>query len=210
MQYGVIMAGGAGTRLWPLSRGDSPSSLLTVVRGKSLLQLSYERLRGILPPERIFVCTGAQPWQRGAGEPAGAARRKTCSASRRAATPPTPSASPPPCCTSATRTPSLAIITADHVIEPVETFQEAMQTAFDVADEAAERAGHVRHRPDARPHRPRLHPARRAAAVEGQRSRVPACRRSRKSPTSRPPTVTSNPAATTGTAACSSGGATRC
>ena len=58
MQYGVIMAGGSGTRLWPLSRGDRPKQLLPVVRGKSLLQLSYERLRGLLPPERIFVCTG--------------------------------------------------------------------------------------------------------------------------------------------------------
>jgi len=59
MQYGVIMAGGAGTRLWPLSRGDTPKQLLSIVRGKSLLQLSYERLRGMLPAERIFVCTGA-------------------------------------------------------------------------------------------------------------------------------------------------------
>ena len=45
MHYGVIMAGGAGTRLWPLSRGDTPKQLLPVVRGKSLLQLSYDRLR---------------------------------------------------------------------------------------------------------------------------------------------------------------------
>src|SRR5512145_279959 len=59
MEYGVIMAGGAGTRLWPLSRGDRPKQLLPAVRGRSLLQLSFDRLRGILPPERIFVCTGA-------------------------------------------------------------------------------------------------------------------------------------------------------
>src|SRR5207248_11393475 len=59
MQYGVIMAGGAGTRLWPISRADKPKQLINVVRGKSLLQLSYDRLRGLLPPERIFVCTGA-------------------------------------------------------------------------------------------------------------------------------------------------------
>ena len=58
MHYGVIMAGGAGTRLWPLSRGAKPKQLLKVIRGKSLLQLSYERLRGLLPRERIFVCTG--------------------------------------------------------------------------------------------------------------------------------------------------------
>lgn len=59
MQYGVIMAGGAGTRLWPLSRGNMPKQLLPVVQGKSLLQLSYDRLRGILPAERIYVCTSA-------------------------------------------------------------------------------------------------------------------------------------------------------
>ncbi|MBV8781412.1 MAG: NTP transferase domain-containing protein, partial [Phycisphaerae bacterium] len=59
MQYGVIMAGGAGTRLWPLSRANRPKQLLNVIRGKSLLQLSYERLRGLLPPEQIYVCTGA-------------------------------------------------------------------------------------------------------------------------------------------------------
>src|SRR5207244_10634484 len=58
MHYGVIMAGGAGTRLWPLSRGDTPKQLLPVVHGKSLLQLSYERLRGILPASQIYVCTG--------------------------------------------------------------------------------------------------------------------------------------------------------
>src|SRR3954470_22147949 len=59
MHYGVIMAGGAGTRLWPVSRADKPKQLINVVRGKSLLQLSYERLRGLLPPEQIYVCTGA-------------------------------------------------------------------------------------------------------------------------------------------------------
>ena len=53
------MAGGAGTRLWPVSRGNKPKQLINVLRGKSLLQLSYDRLRGLLPPERIFVCTGA-------------------------------------------------------------------------------------------------------------------------------------------------------
>src|SRR3954466_12107395 len=59
MQYGVIMAGGSGTRLLPLSRSDRPKQLLPVVRGKSLLQLSWERLRRLLPPDRIFVCTNA-------------------------------------------------------------------------------------------------------------------------------------------------------
>ena len=43
----------------PLSRGNTPKQLLPVVKGKSLLQLAYERLRGLLPAERIFVCTAA-------------------------------------------------------------------------------------------------------------------------------------------------------
>src|SRR5580658_652052 len=63
MRYGVIMAGGSGTRLWPLSRNDKPKQLLPVIRGKSLLQLSYQRLRGILHPEQIFVCTSAAQGQ---------------------------------------------------------------------------------------------------------------------------------------------------
>ena len=46
--YAVIMAGGAGTRFWPASRNDRPKQLLPVIRGKSLLQLSYERLRALL------------------------------------------------------------------------------------------------------------------------------------------------------------------
>ena len=53
------MAGGSGTRLWPLSRGGLPKQLLPIVKGKTLLQLAYERLLGVFPPERIFVCTPA-------------------------------------------------------------------------------------------------------------------------------------------------------
>src|ERR1700723_358229 len=59
MEYGVIMAGGSGTRLWPLSRNDRPKQLLPVVHGKSLLRVSFERLSALLPPDRIFVCTSA-------------------------------------------------------------------------------------------------------------------------------------------------------
>ena len=54
MEYGLIMAGGSGTRLWPLSRTEKPKQLLPLIRGKSLLQLSFERLLGLLPPERRY------------------------------------------------------------------------------------------------------------------------------------------------------------
>src|SRR6266704_2239838 len=59
MEYAVIMAGGRGTRLWPFSRNDRPKQLLPIIRGKSLLQLSFERRRALLPADRIFVCTAA-------------------------------------------------------------------------------------------------------------------------------------------------------
>src|SRR5215472_9555642 len=59
MRYGVIMAGGSGTRLWPLSRADRPKQILPVVNGKSLLQLSYDRLRSLLPTQQIYVCTAS-------------------------------------------------------------------------------------------------------------------------------------------------------
>src|SRR5580765_1236322 len=59
MRYVVIMAGGSGTRLWPLSRKGMPKQLLKVLGGKSLLRLAYERVAGLVPNDRIYVCTGA-------------------------------------------------------------------------------------------------------------------------------------------------------
>jgi mannose-1-phosphate guanylyltransferase len=51
----VLMAGGGGTRLWPLSRPEHPKQFLPLIGGRSLFQLTVERLRLILPPENIFV-----------------------------------------------------------------------------------------------------------------------------------------------------------
>src|SRR6185436_13513345 len=137
MHYGVIMAGGAGTRLWPLSRGDKPKQLLNVVRGKSLLQLSFERFRGLLPPERIFVCTGAAhgkavlenlpelPKENLLGEPEG---RDTANAV----------GFPAAVLAKRDKDAVAAFVTADHVIEPVDAFQEAIKIAFNTAAEIPE------------------------------------------------------------------------
>jgi mannose-1-phosphate guanylyltransferase len=56
----VLMAGGGGTRLWPLSRPDRPKQFLPLIGGRSLFQLTVARLREILPPENIFVVSNAQ------------------------------------------------------------------------------------------------------------------------------------------------------
>ncbi len=58
--YAVIMAGGGGTRLWPLSRKAKPKQALKLLGEKTLFQTTVERMRGFLPPERILVVTIAE------------------------------------------------------------------------------------------------------------------------------------------------------
>jgi mannose-1-phosphate guanylyltransferase len=58
--HAVIPAGGAGTRLWPLSRASRPKFLLDLDgSGRSLLQQTWDRLLDLIPAERIHVVTGA-------------------------------------------------------------------------------------------------------------------------------------------------------
>lgn len=51
----VIMAGGGGTRLWPLSRTDRPKQSLAVVGDRTLFQMAVERLAPAVPADRILV-----------------------------------------------------------------------------------------------------------------------------------------------------------
>lgn len=48
--YAVIMAGGGGTRLWPLSRQDRPKQMLSLISERSLFQMAVDRLEGTFPP----------------------------------------------------------------------------------------------------------------------------------------------------------------
>ncbi len=56
--YALIMAGGGGTRLWPMSRQDMPKQLLPLVENYSMFATSVERLAPLFTPERIYVVTG--------------------------------------------------------------------------------------------------------------------------------------------------------
>ena len=47
--YAVIMAGGGGTRLWPLSRKSRPKQMLSIGGERSLFQVAVDRLDGIFP-----------------------------------------------------------------------------------------------------------------------------------------------------------------
>lgn len=57
-EYAVIMAGGLGTRLWPLSTSKSPKQYHDILNiGRTLIQQTYDYLRKIIPKESIYVVT---------------------------------------------------------------------------------------------------------------------------------------------------------
>ena len=58
--YAVIMAGGGGTRLWPLSRQDRPKQSLPLLGDRTMFQIAVQRLAPLFPPERILVVTNAR------------------------------------------------------------------------------------------------------------------------------------------------------
>ncbi len=133
MRYVVIMAGGAGTRLWPLSRNGMPKQLLKLVDGKSLLRISYERVKNLVPDEHIYVCAGASyldvvaselpelPAANLLGEPVG---RDSLNAVAW------------PAAVIARRDPEavVATLTADHIIRPLHAFAEALDEAYRAAE----------------------------------------------------------------------------
>ena len=55
--YAVIMAGGGGTRLWPLSRASQPKQMLKLIDDQSLFQVAVNRLAAEFPPNNILVVT---------------------------------------------------------------------------------------------------------------------------------------------------------
>ena len=57
MLYAVIVAGGQGTRLWPVSRRDNPKQIRPFIGGRTMLQKTYDRVGRIVPTENIWVAT---------------------------------------------------------------------------------------------------------------------------------------------------------
>ena len=135
MRHAVIMAGGSGTRLWPLSRAGRPKQLLDVVAepgggAHSLLVEAFDRLRAVLPAERIWVCTAARygamvraalPELRADRlilEPVARDTANAVGLTAALVADVDPDA-------------ELAVVSADHVIRPVERFAAALETAYD-------------------------------------------------------------------------------
>src|ERR1700679_1216553 len=55
--YGLILAGGRGTRFWPRSRRSRAKQVLSFFGERSLIQQTVDRLKPVLPPERIWILT---------------------------------------------------------------------------------------------------------------------------------------------------------
>jgi mannose-1-phosphate guanylyltransferase len=128
-RFAMIMAGGSGTRLWPMSRSAMPKQLVPFIGGRSLLEIAGERIAGLVPPERRLVCAadayrdlvleavpGLEP-RNFFGEPIG---RDTLNAVGFTAA------------VLAARDADavFCVLTADHVITPQATFEACMQTGF--------------------------------------------------------------------------------
>lgn len=56
--YAIIMAGGVGSRFWPISRTGHPKQFHDLLgTGKSLIRLAYDRLAGLMPAENLYIVT---------------------------------------------------------------------------------------------------------------------------------------------------------
>src|SRR5258706_10371587 len=57
--YGLILAGGRGTRFWPLSRRNRAKQVLSVVGESTLIESTVERLSPLIPSQRLWVLTNS-------------------------------------------------------------------------------------------------------------------------------------------------------
>ncbi|MBN2809213.1 MAG: NTP transferase domain-containing protein [Deltaproteobacteria bacterium] len=61
--YGVILAGGSGTRFWPLSRHQKPKQLIPLLAGKTTLEVTVERLLPLIPARNLMVVTNQRQYR---------------------------------------------------------------------------------------------------------------------------------------------------
>lgn len=129
------MAGGGGTRFWPRSRRLRPKQFLSFSQDGSLLRQTVDRLHGLVPPERTFVITGADhaklalehsglPKTSIIAEPD---RRDTAACIGLGAR-----------LAQAVREDAvMLVLSADHLIRPVEAFHDTLRRAAALAEEHA-------------------------------------------------------------------------
>ena len=132
--YAVIMAGGGGTRLWPLSRKERPKQLLRLVSERSMYQIAIDRLLRVFPTDRILIVTIAaqvealhaefpsipldnfiiEPMPKGTASVVGLAATYLLERDPEAV---------------------MAVLTADHVIENISLFHDLLEKGRTLAEE---------------------------------------------------------------------------
>jgi mannose-1-phosphate guanylyltransferase len=128
MLHAVILAGGSGTRFWPLSRAARPKQLLDLTGGRTMIQTTLDRVAGLAPAGRTLVVTNRSlvapiaeqlpevPRERIVGEPC---KRDTAPAIGLAAV----------LVSHGDADATMITMPADHLIQPTAAFQAAMQQA---------------------------------------------------------------------------------
>ncbi len=131
--YALIMAGGGGTRLWPLSRRARPKQALTLVGERTMFEHAVDRIAPLFQPEEIFVVTGEEhleslllqapelPRQNFLVEPVGQGTAPAIGLGAVHLRRRDPQA-------------VMVVLTADHFIRDVETFRRALTAAAQVAE----------------------------------------------------------------------------
>jgi mannose-1-phosphate guanylyltransferase len=132
--YALIMAGGGGTRLWPLSRHSRPKQALTLVDERTMFEHAVDRIAPIFQPEEILVVAGSDqieqlllqtpelPAENFIVEPMGRGTAPAIGLGAIHIHHRDPQA-------------VMAVLTADHFIRDVEQFRRALKAAARVADE---------------------------------------------------------------------------
>ncbi len=130
--YAVIMAGGGGTRLWPLSRKSTPKQMLAITGTRTLYQMACDRLENLFTPDHIYVVTVADqvsalseqipeiPLENFLIEPLPKGTATVVAYAASVIQKIDPNA-------------VMVVLTADHLIENGKLFEEVLSTAYDVA-----------------------------------------------------------------------------
>ncbi|MEX0610853.1 MAG: mannose-1-phosphate guanylyltransferase [Pirellulales bacterium] len=138
MLHAIIMAGGTGTRFWPASTNETPKQLLRLVGDATMLRQTVDRLGELVPNERRLVVTNNRL--------VNAARQQLPELPPRAIIGEPCKRDTAPCIGLAallvSRTDAdatMAVLPADHIIRPAETFQSAIRQAAQLVDESPHR-----------------------------------------------------------------------
>jgi mannose-1-phosphate guanylyltransferase len=134
MLHAVIMAGGAGTRFWPLSRAATPKQLLPLVGEQTMIQQTVGRLEGLVPADRLLIVTNRRLVEPMAVQLPKLARERILGEPCKRDT--------APCVGLAALLVSqndpdaiMAVMPADHLIQPAEAFQQSLRQAVDLVEQ---------------------------------------------------------------------------